>query len=103
MSRGSDFTTGSSSNQRGNFQTATSSTRGPGPSRQGGSSRASEGSALWRGSSFLESVPLYLRSDPEVLHMADLLHREQEKQERLLDEINQRVEEAARGDRGPTN
>ena len=111
MSKGSDFTTGSSSNQRSNFQAATSSTRGPGhqstrgpgPSRQGGSSRASEGSALWRGSSFLESVPLYLRSDPEVLHMADLLHREQEKQERLLDEINQRVEEAARGDRGPTN
>ena len=46
---------------------------------------------------------LYLRSDPEVLHMADLLHREKEKQECLLDEINQRLEEAAREHRGPTN
>ena len=68
------------------MQTEPSNPRGLGPSSQG--------------SSFLESVPAYLRSDPEVLHMANLLHREEEKQRRLQEEINQRVEEAARGYRG---
>ena len=100
MSGGFHFTTGSSFNQGSNIQTATSSTRGLGSSSQGGVSWAPDGSGLWVGSSFLESVPEYLRSDPEVLHMARFLRREEEKQRLLQDEINQKVEEAARGYRG---
>ena len=103
MSGGFHFTTGSSSKQGGNFQTARPSTRGLGSSSQGGVSWALEGSGLWVGSSFLESVPEYLRTDPEVLHMARLLRREEEKQRRLQEEINQKVEEAAKGYRGAAN
>ena len=64
---------------------------------QGGSQQAGTSTTSGPSTSWLESVPMYLRTDPNVLHMAEVISREEEKQRRLKEEIRQGLEEAARG------
>merc|ERR1712226_815887 len=54
----------------GGFLSSTGTSFHQGGSQQAGTSTTSGPSTSW-----LESVPMYLRTDPDVLHMAELISR----------------------------